>query len=92
MGRIFEGKCKTTWCSNVITVFDYQCGHNVPESKGGETNIGNLVPICSRCNLSMGDTYTFDAWCSTFAGAPRPPPIAPRHGCLRFFCCFNRNG
>jgi hypothetical protein len=22
----------------------------------------NLVPICSRCNLSMSNTYTFDEW------------------------------
>ena len=63
MGRVFEGKCPVTWCQNTITVFDFQSGHNIPESKGGATNLENLVPLCSRCNLSMGDTYTVDEWC-----------------------------
>lgn len=63
VGRKFETKCLTTWCQNTITVFDFQCGHNVPESKGGSTDISNLYPICSRCNLSMSDTFTFDEWC-----------------------------
>jgi hypothetical protein len=66
MGRVFEGKCRTTWCTNPITVFDFQCGHNVPESKGGRTDLHNLVPICGRCNLSMGSQYTFDQWCAQF--------------------------
>ena len=63
VGRKFESKCLTTWCKNTITVFDFQSGHNVPESKGGSTDISNLYPICSRCNLSMSDTFTFDEWC-----------------------------
>jgi 5-methylcytosine-specific restriction endonuclease McrA len=63
-GRVFETKCKTTWCQNMITVFDFQCGHNIPESKGGETNLDNLEPICGRCNLSMSNVYTFTDWCS----------------------------
>lgn len=71
MGFRFKGKCPTTWCRNEITVFDFQSGHNVPESKGGATAIDNLVPICSRCNLSMGNTYTFNEWCVSFEGRPR---------------------
>lgn len=63
MGRVFEGKCSTTWCQNTISVFDFQSGHNIPESKGGPTNLENLVPLCGRCNLSMGNEYTFDQWC-----------------------------
>jgi 5-methylcytosine-specific restriction endonuclease McrA len=66
-GRVFETKCSVTWCKNHISVFDYQCGHNIPESKGGKTNIGNLVPICSRCNISMGNLFTIDQWNSEFA-------------------------
>jgi hypothetical protein len=62
VGKKFESKCKTTWCKNKMTVFDFQCGHDIPESKGGETNLQNLVPICSRCNLSMSNTYTFKEW------------------------------
>lgn len=61
-GRVFEHKCITSWCPNTISVFDFQCGHNIPESKGGQTTLSNLYPICSRCNLSMGDRYTIDEW------------------------------
>lgn len=63
IGRKFDSKCRTTWCSNVITVFDFQCGHDIPESRGGTTDISNLEPICSRCNLSMGNEFTFKQWC-----------------------------
>lgn len=62
IGKKFESKCKTAWCKNKMSVFDFQCGHDVPESHGGETSVENLVPICSRCNLSMSNTYTFKEW------------------------------
>ena len=62
IGKKFESKCYIRWCNNTITVFDFQCGHNVPESKGGNTDIHNLLPICSRCNSSMNDSYTIDEW------------------------------
>ena len=62
IGKKFEAKCKTSWCKNKINVFDFQAGHDVPECKGGTTDISNLVPICSRCNLSMGSQYTFKEW------------------------------
>ncbi len=62
VGKKFESKCKTSWCKNKMTVFDFQCGHDIPESRGGETSLHNLVPICSRCNLSMSNTYTFKEW------------------------------
>lgn len=75
MDRVFESKCKTRWCTNKINVFDFQCGHNIPESRGGATTITNLVPICSRCNLSMSDTFTFDEWCKHL-GANVGVPIA----------------
>lgn len=80
MGRIFEGKCKVSWCDNNITVFDFQCGHDVPESRGGETTIQNLFPICARCNLSMGDRYTFQEWC-----ALTPPKAEQVRRCWRPF-------
>lgn len=63
IGKRFESKCKTTWCRNRINVFDFQAGHDIPESKGGSLEITNLVPICSRCNLSMGSQHTFKEWC-----------------------------
>ena len=63
MGKVFEGKCLTTWCPNIINVFDYHAGHDIPESKGGLATVENLYPICARCNQSMGDRYTFKEWC-----------------------------
>lgn len=67
MGHRFDGKCRVTWCKNRITVFDYECGHNIPESKGGKTTLDNLVPICARCNRSMSDNYSIDEWNKKFA-------------------------
>lgn len=69
-GRIFEHKCSTTWCSNIITVFDFECGHNVPESKGGKTSFENLIPICRSCNMSMSNSFTFDEWCIKHSQSP----------------------
>jgi 5-methylcytosine-specific restriction endonuclease McrA len=89
MGHVFEGKCKVSWCTNKITVFDFQCGHNIPESKGGETALPNLMAICARCNTSMGDRYTIDEWSKMHQTtqvaieAPRPKSI------WRFFRCFS---
>ena len=58
----YENKCYIHWCDNIINVFDFHVGHNIPKSKGGTLNINNLKPICSRCNLSMSDNYTIDEW------------------------------
>ena len=59
-GKVYEHKCSIDWCTNIIDVFNFECGHNLPESKHGETNINNLVAICSLCNKSMGNKYTID--------------------------------
>ncbi len=59
----FTNKCYVSWCDNKINVFNFQVGHNIPESKGGTLDINNLKPICSNCNLSMGNRYTIDEWC-----------------------------
>ncbi len=67
VGEKFKSKCKVRWCRNTITVFQFDCGHNVPESRGGPTTIDNLLPICSNCNGSMREHYTIDEWNSTFA-------------------------
>lgn len=61
-GKKFEHKCYTNWCTNIMTVFNFDCGHDIPESKGGETILENLFPICRNCNLSMGNSYTFKEW------------------------------
>ena len=62
IGKKFETKCEIPWCSNKINAFNFQCGHNIPESRGGTTEIRNLLPICSRCNLSMSNTCSIDEW------------------------------
>ena len=61
-GHVFEIKCPITWCENHINAFNFHTGHNIPESKGGKTSIENLVPICDRCNTSMGDRFSIDEW------------------------------
>jgi hypothetical protein len=101
-GKVFETKCRTTWCQNTMTVYDFHAGHRTPESLGGPTTITNLVPICSRCNLSMGNTYTFEEWCrfhpdqrhspcKKHGGTPsfpQPPPPRPMNPFLRLFACL----
>ena len=76
-GHVFKAKCAVTWCQNIITVFDFQCGHDIPESKGGPTDITNLYPICGKCNLSMGNHHTFKEWCLLYKGKSQeePPPL-----------------
>ncbi len=80
MGHRFEGKCRVRWCRNKISAFDYECGHNIPESKGGKTTLDNLVPICARCNRSMSDSYSIDEWNARFG----PPPTS------KWLQCFTR--
>ena len=62
IGSKYESKCTISWCTNKITPFDYEVGHNIPHSKGGSSTIDNLRPICSRCNKSMSDNYTINEW------------------------------
>tara|TARA_B100001094_G_C18145745_1_gene780558 strand:+ start:499 stop:774 length:276 start_codon:yes stop_codon:yes gene_type:complete len=61
-GKQFEHKCYITWCKNKINVFEFHCGHDIPHSQGGTLDLNNLFPICSSCNLSMGDKYTIGQW------------------------------
>jgi len=93
MGHVFEGKCKVSWCKNKITVFDFQCGHNIPESKGGETALPNLMAICGRCNTSMGDRYTIDEWSMLHQQTILPSTSASTNpspkSIWRFFRCFS---
>ena len=62
VGKTFETKCMVTWCTNRISAFEFDVGHNIPESKGGTLDISNLRPICHKCNISMSNTYTIDEW------------------------------
>jgi 5-methylcytosine-specific restriction endonuclease McrA len=78
-GRVFDHKCLVPWCKNKMTVYDFHAGHNIPESRGGSTTIDNLFPICSRCNLSMGDRYTITEWSQAFCKSEK-------RGWRRFLC------
>jgi hypothetical protein len=51
--KIGSARCM---CCNVneILLAIYEAGHIIPESKGGDTNLQNLMPICPDCNRSMG--------------------------------------
>ena len=62
IGEQFKSECYIKWCKNIMTIFNYHVGHNIPDSKGGTLNVENLRPICSNCNLSMSDNYTIDEW------------------------------
>lgn len=61
-GRQFEIQCPIHWCRNIVTVFDFHVGHNIPERAGGTLDLENLKPLCARCNLSMGSLYTIETW------------------------------
>jgi hypothetical protein len=62
IGKKYESKCYIPWCKNIMTVFDFHVGHDLPESKGGTLDINNLKAICARCNLSMSDKYSIQEW------------------------------
>ena len=66
IGKKFSTKCHIVWCKNNINCFNFDCGHNIPESKGGELRLNNLRPICRNCNVSMGANYSIDEWNSKF--------------------------
>ncbi len=84
MGKKFESTCYIPWCKNIINVFDFHVGHDIPESRGGNLDIKNLKPICARCNLSMSDNYTIQEWILLSRGKNRSC-------CFRFLLtCFCR--
>ena len=97
-GPCFNAKCKVSWCHNEINPFSFECGHNIPESKGGATNVDNLLPICASCNKSMGNRYTITEFGVTFgSNRVHPEPKEPNKGrklgprAVRLFSCFYSN-
>ena len=88
LGEVFSAKCPTTWCKNKITPFTFEAGHNIPESKGGLTVLENLIPICSSCNKSMGNTHTFDEWCLRYTSAESSKKqTVDTVGSSSYWCC-----
>jgi 5-methylcytosine-specific restriction endonuclease McrA len=49
--------------------------HLIPVARGGRHAIGNLIPLCRRCNPSKG-AWTWMEW--RVAGVPRSPAGQPR--------------
>lgn len=47
--------CGTSVMHHIDGSHDWVCGHVLAVSKGGETVLSNLRPICPSCNSSMGD-------------------------------------
>lgn len=76
-GETFSAKCPISWCSHKITVFCFEAGHNIPESKGGRTAIDNLIPICGECNRSMGDRYTITEFSALHEASKATSPNIP---------------
>jgi len=62
--EIGKSKCL---CCNVtdINQMSFNCGHIIAESKGGETILSNLKPICQNCNSSMA-SMNMDEFMKTF--------------------------
>jgi 5-methylcytosine-specific restriction endonuclease McrA len=83
VGAKFESKCLITWCQNTMNVFDFHVGHNIPESKGGKSNINNLKPICARCNLSMGNQYSITEWHNLGIHKKEVPAVSK----ISWWCC-----
>lgn len=84
-GKTFEKKCYIQWCNNKINCFTFDCGHNVPESKGGKTDISNLRPICRNCNLGMGNQFTINEWNDKFKGKYKSKSILQNLWFIRQF-------
>ena len=53
-GKVYSHKCHIHYCSIIMTVKDFECGHIVAHAKGGRDTLSNLLPICNKCNKSMG--------------------------------------
>jgi hypothetical protein len=56
MGSVEEYPCPIG-CGRTINAWSFEGGHIVPKSRGGPNEPDNIVPICSHCNKSMGNTH-----------------------------------
>lgn len=52
LNKLYSSAC--VYCGSEDGI---QMDHVVPLSRGGRHSIGNLVPACSKCNLSKGNKY-----------------------------------
>ena len=71
---VFVGMNKCLCCDiNEINQRNFHTGHIVSEVNKGATNVENLRPICSKCNLSMGSRHMRDFQKENF---PKAKPVA----------------
>ena len=52
-GNSIKGICNVCRI-NIISPFNFECGHDIAVSKGGSNDVSNLSAICNKCNKSMG--------------------------------------
>jgi 5-methylcytosine-specific restriction endonuclease McrA len=75
-----------------MTPFDFETGHNIPESKGGETKLDNLRAICSQCSKSMANRYTLDEFSYKFSpftdAAEKHQKDKDKKRNIKIFACF----
>lgn len=58
-GDGLDGRCFC--CDKPISFVEFECGHVVSVADGGSDDAGNLRPVCTVCNRSMG-TQNLDAY------------------------------
>ena len=68
----FDPKTKTSKFNSPkyyenINIRNFHCGHVIAESKGGDSTIKNVRPICAACNSSMG-TMSMSEFTKTYFG------------------------
>lgn len=76
-----QGESQCLCCRrNVISQLNFEVGHVVSVSRGGETVLDNLLPICGPCNKSMGSKSMSEfaeahQFPSSTMHQPQPKPI-----------------
>lgn len=72
-GKEYEVICPCCHVRQIDTTH-FHVGHIVAEANGGSSELENLVPICSECNLSMGTMHLND-----FQKMMRYTPLYVKH-------------
>ena len=55
-----DGYCPLCFPSTIISIDNFDCGHIISYKNGGKDSISNLIPLCAKCNRSMGATNIKD--------------------------------
>ncbi len=55
MGVLIRGKHRCHYCGVGLTIDTVTIDHMKPKSKGGHTNVKNLVAACLTCNRAKAD-------------------------------------